>query len=180
MRVLDIFRYCLSMKEEQKKWEGLFRGSVLSAAISKHVSYIASADTRAQGLILLNAALVPLAINGIQTDSLHLAAILCMLTSLFTITLCIFCLFPKRLPLKGTNKNILHYVEFSALSEEAFLDQMKGLFNDKEKLTEAAVRDLYHLGSRIVGPKYVFLRYAYIVFLLGQLTAVLVALMNSK
>jgi Family of unknown function (DUF5706) len=168
------------MLEEQKQWEGLFRGSVLSAAMSKHVSYVTSADTRAQGLIILSAALIPLAINGMQLDSLRPAAMLCMLTSLLTISLCIFCLFPKRLSLKGNRKNLLHYVEFSTLSEHEFLGEMKELFHDKEKLAEAAVRDLYHLGSKIVRPKYVFLRFAYIVCLVGQLTAVFVALLNRQ
>lgn len=174
-----MFGYSFIMEEHLKKWESLFRGSVLSTAISKHVSYIASADTRAQGLILLNAALVPFTINGMQTHSLKPAAIICMLTSIITIILCIFSLFPKRLSLKGPEKNILHYVEFSTLSEEEFLVHMKGLFSDKEKLAETAVRDLYHLGSKIVGPKYMFLRFAYIAFLIGQLTAVLVALQSS-
>jgi hypothetical protein len=164
------------MKEQQQKWEGLFRGSVLSATIAKHVSFITSADTRAQGLILLNAALVPLAINGMRTDALRTAAILCILTALLTITLCIFCLYPKRLRSKRKDGNILHYVEFSALSEEVFLSEMKELFSDKEKLAEAAVRDLYHLGSRIVAPKYLFLRFAYLVFLVGQLLAAFLAL----
>ncbi len=164
------------MQDEQKRWEGLFRGSVLSATIAKHVSYITSADTRAQGLILLNAALVPLAINGMRTDAVRPAAILCIITALLTITLCIFCLYPKRLSKKGEKKNLLHYVEFSSLPETVFLEGMKDLFSDKEKMAEAAARDLYHLGTRIVGPKYLFLRYAYIVFLVGQLTAALLAL----
>jgi hypothetical protein len=161
--------------EQQAKWSGLFRGSVLSAAIAKHVSFISSADTRAQGLILLNAAFVPVAINGMRVDALRPASILCLLTCLITITLCIFSLYPKRFRSK-TGKNLLHYVDFSTLDEATYMEHMRELFHDKEKLAEAAARDLYHLGSRIVAPKYLFLRFAYIVFLLGQLSAVLLAL----
>lgn len=163
------------MPDDQQKWEGLFRGSVLSTAIQKHVSYLLSADTRAQGLILLNSALVPLALNGMLTDDLRTAATICALTSLLTITLCIFCLYPKRLSGKGESRNILHYVEFSRMTEEQFLAEMRGLFADKEKLAETAVRDLHHLGSKIAWPKYLFLRMAYAVFLVGQLTAALLA-----
>jgi len=168
------------MDEQQKKWEGLFRGSVLSTLINKHVQTGVMADTRAQGLILLNAALVPLAINGMNTDALQTAAIICAITSLLTITLCIFCLYPKRLPPRGGHKNLFHYVVFSKMKEEDFLEEMKALFADKEKLAEAAVRDLHHLGSRIVAPKYFFLRTAYCVFLVGQLSAALLALSASR
>jgi len=165
--------------EQQQKWEGLFRGSVLSSTIAKNTALITSSDTRAQGLMLLNSVLVPLAINGMKTEELRAAALLSIVTALVTITLCIFCVYPKRLRSRAGTKNILHYVEFSALSEEAFVSQMKELFADKEKLTEAAVRDLYHLGSRIIAPKYLLLRWAYLVFLVGQLSAALIAIRNA-
>ena len=158
-------------EDQQQKWEGLFRGSVLSTAIQKHVSYLLSADTRAQGLILLNSALVPLALNGMRTDDLRTAATICALTSLLTITLCIFCLYPKRL----AGRNLLHYVQFSRLTEEQFMDEMRGLFADKDKMAEAAVRGLYHLGSKVVRPEWLFRRLAWAVFLGGQLSAALLA-----
>ena len=167
------------MDEQQQKWEGIFRGSVLTAAFAKHISFLTSADTRAQGLILLNAALVPLSLSGMQTQNLRLAATMCALTSLVTITLCIFSLYPKRIGAKN-RKNILHYVQFGAMREEEFLEQMRVLLADKQQLTEAAVRDLYHLGKNILAPKYVFLRLAYISFLVGQLPAALIAVQASR
>ncbi len=166
------------MPTDQERWQGLFRGSVLSAAIAKHVSFLTSADTRAQGLILLNSALVPLAINGLRTPAYHLASTICVLTALVTICLCIFSLYPKRLGSK-TSKNLLHYVSFSNMSEKAYLEEMKKAFADNEILAEMAVKDLHHLGSKIIKPKYFFLRVAYAVFLLGQLTAALAAIMVS-
>lgn len=168
------------MEDQQRKWEGLFRGSVLSATLNKHVGYFTSADTRAQGLILLNTALVTLALNGMQNEELRSAALLSVITALFTMTLCIFSLYPKRLPSKRDSENILHYVQFSAMSEVEFLAQMKDVLADRDKLAEAAVRDLYHLGSKIIGPKYMFLRFAYIVFLLGQLTSALWAVAATR
>jgi hypothetical protein len=166
------------MPTDQERWLGLFRGSVLSAAIAKHVSFLTSADTRAQGLILLNSALVPLAINGLRTPAYHLASTICVLTALVTICLCIFSLYPKRLGSR-TAKNLLHYVSFSNMSEKAYLEEMKKAFADNEILAEMAVKDLHHLGSKIIKPKYFFLRVAYAVFLLGQLTAALAAIMVS-
>lgn len=165
--------------DDQRKWEGLFRGSVLSMCVSKHTSFITSADTRAQGLILLNTALVPLALSAMQTAELRTAGLLCALTALITITLCIFCLYPKRLPSKTGLPNLFHYVEFSRLEESDFLERMGTIFADKEQLAQAALRDLYLLGSRIVQPKYAFLRLAYATFLLGQLTAALLAVAAS-
>lgn len=165
---------------EQKRWEGLFRGSVLSSAITKHVTYLTSADTRAQGLILLNSALIPVALSGIQTEILMPAVMLSIFTALMTITLCVFCLYPKRFLSDNGSINILNYVEFSKLKEEDFLNRMRDLFADKEKLAEAAARDLHHLGTKIVGPKYMFLRFAYIVFLVGQLSAVLLAALKMR
>lgn len=164
------------MDEQRQKWEGLFRGSVMSSMIAKNTAMLTSSDTRAQGLILLNSVLVPLAIKGMENDAFRSAALLSILTSLITITLCIFCVYPKRLRSKSGTRNILHYVEFSRISEDAFVGEMKNLFADKEKLAEAAVRDLYHLGSRILAPKYFFLRIAYVVFLVGQPIAALLAI----
>ncbi len=166
------------MSEEQQKWEGLFRGSILSTAITKHVQYLTSADARAQGLILLNSALIPLALNTISKTPFQSAAFLCLFTSIVTICLCIFSLYPKRLKL-GT-KNLLHYAEFSQMSENEFLLEMKAQFADKEKLAETAARDLYHLGSKIIAPKYFFLRLAYGVFLIGQLSAILAAVLATR
>lgn len=167
------------MDEQQQKWEGLFRGSVMSSMIAKNTAMLTSSDTRAQGLILLNSVLVPLAIKGMEDDALRPAALLSIITALITITLCIFCLYPKRLKSKSGTRNMLHYVEFSSMSEDEFVGSMKALFADKERLAEAAVRDLYHLGSRIVAPKYLLLRYAYVVFLVGQLTAALLAISKA-
>jgi hypothetical protein len=165
------------MTEDQQRWEGLFRGSVLSTAITKHVSYLTSADTRAQGLILLNSALIPLALSGFLQETLRYPSLLCLLTALLTICLCIFSLYPKRIGVGKGRGNLLHYAEFGRMGEEAFVERMKEHFADKEKLAEAAVRDLYHLGSKIVAPKYFFLRCAYAVFLVGQLSAVLWAVL---
>lgn len=163
---------------ENKRWEGLFRGSILSSAFSKHITYLTSADTRAQGLILLNSGLVTLALGGIQSETFRLAAMLSLFTALLTITFCVFCLYPKRLSTKNEPVNILHYVEFSKMTQEDFVVRMRDLFADKEKLAEAAVRDLHHLGSKIVSPKYIFLRLAYCIFLIGQLSAVLMAVIE--
>lgn len=167
------------MEEQQQKWEGLFRGSVLSSTVAKNTALITSSDTRAQGLILLNSVLVPLAISGMKTNDLRAAALLSIVTALVTITLCIFCVYPKRLRSKVGTMNILHYAEFSALDEEAYVRLMKELLNDKEKMAEAVVRDLYHLGTRIIAPKYLLLRIAYLTFLIGQLSAVLLAMTNA-
>lgn len=164
--------------EDQQKWEGLFRGSVLSTTIQKHVAYITSAHQHAQGLIVLNAALVPLAITGMAPPHLRTASLLCILTALITITLCIFCLYPKGLRSKSGRVNLLHYKEFSSLAEFDYLDRMRELLSDKEKLAEAVVFDLWHLGHRIVAPKFVILRVSYVVFLVGQLTAALLAISN--
>ncbi len=167
------------MEEQQQRWEGLFRGSVLSSTVAKNTALITSSDTRAQGLILLNSVLVPLAISGMKTSDLRAAALLSIVTALLTITLCIFCVYPKRLRSKVGTRNILHYAEFSTLDEETYVRLMKELLNDKEKMAEAVVRDLYHLGTRIVAPKYLLLRIAYLTFLIGQLSAVLLAMTNA-
>ncbi len=163
------------MNDDSERWPGLFRGSVLSATIAKHVSYVTSGDSRAQGLILLNSALIPLALNGMAHQELRTAATLCLITALATICLCIFSLYPKRLKGKEEGVNLLHYAEFCRLSERDYLDRMRALCEEPGRLAEAVARDLYHLGTRIVAPKFLLLRFAYIVFLLGQLTAALLA-----
>ena len=84
-----VVRYPLGMPtfadEQKKKWEGVFRGSILSATMTKHTSYIGFADQRAQGMIGINAILIPVALTGLKTVTFHTAAMVSLVTSIVVI-----------------------------------------------------------------------------------------------
>lgn len=164
-------------RREQGPPQPVFRGAILSATIAKHVSYFISADNRGQGLIALNAVLIPVAFSGLRyAGELRAAALVCILTALVTICFAIFALYPKRFgPKDKSFINVLHYSHFGRISEAEYIKRMAVLYEDNDKLAEVAARDLYHFGTRILGPKIMLLQGAYLAFLFGNLIAVMLA-----
>jgi hypothetical protein len=159
------------MDSQDERWAGLFRGGVISAIIAKHVGYLTSADTRAQGLIILNSGLASIALTGIKNPSYALPATLCIVTAIVTIILCVLALYPKQLGARSS-MNVFHYAHFKRMSEQEYLSEMKKALSDNSLLAEMVAKDLYHLGKKVLAPKYFFLRLAYAAFLIGQLVAV--------
>ena len=56
----------MNSEEGQKLWEGLSRGQAMSTTTNKFMTNIVLADKKAQGLILLNSILIPIALNWVD------------------------------------------------------------------------------------------------------------------
>lgn len=171
-------------KEEypnQLKWKALFRGSLLSTTINKHISYVGFADRRAQGIITINAILIPIALSKTTDPYFMWGAIIAIITALLSMTTAMISLYPKKY---GTKKHkhpdLLHFSQIQKYEEHDYLQHMKEALADTSILAEMAVKDLYHISTRILSPKFRWLKISYFLFLAGNILGVLIiALINS-
>lgn len=163
-------------KEEypnQSRWQGLFRGSLLSTTINKQINYVGFADRRAQGIITINAILIPVAINGSQNPLFQLGSILAVLTAILSISAATYSLYPKSYTTKKEHhKYLLHFSQIQKLSESHYMKLMKEALADTGKLAELATHDLYHLSTRILKPKFFWLKVSYFIFLFGYIISI--------
>lgn len=158
----------------QSRWQSLFRGSLLSTTMNKHVSYVGLADRRAQAIITINSILIPIALSGSQNDMFMRGSIVAIMTAIISISAAIFSLYPKRYGLKKhAHHDLLHFSQIQTLSEKKYLELMKEALEDTGLLAEMMTRDLYHISQRILHPKFFWLKISYFVFFIGNLFALL-------
>jgi len=69
-------------------------------------------------------------------------------------------------------KNLLHFSEIAALSEEEFLDEFSPIYNDRGALGQAVIKDIYDVSQCVLAPKFAFLKASYIIFFIGNLVAI--------
>lgn len=157
----------------QIKWKGLFRGSLLSTTINKHVSYVGFSDRRAQGIITINALLIPIALSGSQNPLFQMGSIITIFTAVLSICSSFISLYPKKYGHKThSHQDLLHFSQIQKLSENQYLELMRKALVDTSTLAEMAARDLYHLSKRVLGPKFFWLKISYFIFLIGNLIAI--------
>lgn len=166
----------------QLKWKALFRGSLLSTTINKHVNYVGFADRRAQGIITINAILIPIALSKTTDPYFMTGAIIAISTALLSMTTAMISLYPKKYGSKNhQHPDLLHFSQIQQYQEHDYLDQMKTALSDTSILAEMAVKDLYHISSRILAPKFRWLKISYFLFLAGNIIAVLaIAIINAS
>lgn len=159
--------------DDPERWQALFRAGTMSATTGKFFNYIKLADQKAQGLILLNSVLIPLALNWIERPLFHLPVIVTIVTGVFSIMMAIICLYPKsRKRKKNTPPNLLHFGDIGRMKEQDYLDAFMPVFNDLPRLSEACARDLHDIASRIIRPKFYWLRLSYLIFFFGNVGAI--------
>ena len=161
--------------KSQMLWQGLVRASILSATTHKLYRYISLADQKAMGLIIVNSAIIPFAMNGLDNHSdFKIPATLAIITGTISIMMAIICIFPKR---RGGRKpigqrNLLHFSEIAMLSEDEFMAEFNPVYNDRGALSQAVIKDIYDVSSRVLAPKFWLLKASYIVFFIGNLIAI--------
>ncbi len=164
-----------------KRWEGLVRANILSTTTNKLFGYIQLVDQKCMGLILLNSAIIPMAMNWMHQDKVFYPALISVLTGVLSIFIAIWCIFPKR---GRTTKadgepNLLHFTDIAAMSEEKYLELMRPLYNDRSLLGIAVIKDIHDVSSRVLKPKFKLLKASYIVFFIGNFAAVCVFLYRT-
>lgn len=166
----------VSLDEQNKMlWQGLVRASILSATTHKLYRYISLADQKAMGLIIVNSAIIPFAMNGLDSQSdFKVSATIAIITGVISIMMAIICIFPKR---RGGTKpigkrNLLHFSEIAMLSEEEYMAEFNPVYNDRGALGQAVIKDIYDVSHRVLAPKFWLLKASYLIFFIGDLIAV--------
>lgn len=166
---------------EQLRWEALLRGQVMSATVNKFTVILRMIDQKAQVMIFLNSLLIPICIRTIEEGSnFRDAAMVSVFTSIISILASIICIYPKRRYRKYGHRdlNLLHFNDIGHMSKEDYLSQFLPIFNDTSKLAEAAACDLYDTSRYSIIPKFVWLKFSYAVFALGNILAIVMAFMG--
>jgi hypothetical protein len=74
--------------------------------------------------------------------------------------------------------NLLFFGHFVSLDLERYVAEVMPLLRDNTKLAEAQITDIYEMGVYLERDKYRFLRYAFVTFVAGLLTAGVVEIID--
>lgn len=164
-------------QEQNKKWESLLRGQVMSATTIKLTQLLRMVDQKAQTMILLNSVLIPFCIKTYEAKMFEYAAAISIVTALLSIFSAIVCIYPKRKYRKNGDRdiNLLHFNDIGHMEEEEYIRLFMPEFNDPARLANLVVRDIYDTSRYSVIPKFVWLKVSYGIFFFGNLLAIIVA-----
>jgi hypothetical protein len=80
---------------------------------------------------------------------------------------------------KTSGFNILFFADFVRLSYEEFEMAMEEVMNDHSLTYQVQIRELYTLGTFLAKKKYLFLRLAYITFIIGAFASALIGFFSG-
>jgi len=155
--------------------EGLLRSNILSATTAKLYNYINLADQKATGLIILNSFIIPVTLNALHNEAFKISATIAILTSVASVFLAIWCIFPKRREASkpGGARNLLHFTDIGSLSEDDYMSRIRPIYADTNLLAEEVLKDIHDVSHRVLIPKFRLLKWCYSVFFVGNVLAIL-------
>ncbi len=148
-----------------------------------HVQLSMMADMKANGLMTISAIMMTFSAPFIIREQFRSAVIALMISSLLTIVLATFAVMPGTpLWIRKTAEpdvrhpkfNLLFFGTFVAMDYEQFEAAMEEVLNDASKTYEAQVREIFTLGVFLGTKKYRYLRFAYLVFVVGLFISALI------
>lgn len=131
------------------------------------------ADTKASILITVSSIVMTIALSRSSDPNLRPALLTLAVACLISLVLAIVAVLPTFSKKRGT-RNLLFFGHFATMSEDEFMGAMEQILTSQDSVYEAAVRDLYALGTYLHRKKYRFLRFAYIALLSGFILATMV------
>jgi len=167
-------------KEISSGWERAFRGTLLSTIISKQVTYVGLSDQRAQGIITLNALIIPICFQGLSNPKYFYGALIGIFTSCIVIVLATISILHRQHKIDESNPfDPFHFSHISKLELDDYLERMRKEIIETNNLAQLAIRDIHYVASQVLERKFFWLRLAYLVFLVGVLSAVTTTLISS-
>ena len=163
----------------QKRWEGLGRGQILSSTVNKLNNAIRLIDQKAQVMLVINSITIPIGLSWIQKEQFLLGAIAVILTALWTMFFSIIAIYPRSRKLtkikskKQNRSNLLHWGDIWAMSEEEYLQKVRPIVNDISLLTEACLKDIHDISANVLRHKFFWIRFTYYSFFLGNIIAII-------
>ena len=148
-----------------------------------HVHLSMMADVKANGLMTISAIMLTFSAPFIVREQFRCAVIALMISSLLTIVFATFAVMPgipfrirktARPAVHHPKFNLLFFGSFVAMEYEQFEAAMEEVLNDPSKTYEVQVREIYTLGVFLGAKKYRYLRFAYLVFVIGLFISALI------
>jgi len=160
----------------QKRWEGVARGQILTSTTNKLNNAIRLIDQKAQVMLVINSITIPIGLSWIQKEQFLTGAIIAIITAVWTMFFSILTIYPRsREKKKKTRKsaNLLHWGDIWCMSEKEYLDRIMPVVNDVNLLTEACLKDIYDLSANVLRHKFFWIRFTYYSFFLGNISALI-------
>ena len=155
------------------KWPAAFRGSILSALIAKHLSYIGFADRRAYAILTINSFLVPISLGGVNTPDFLPSIVIAMFTALLSILFAIISLLPKKYIKKDDSFHyLLHFSSIQEYDEDTYVREMAEALSNTSEIGRHVAHDLYRMSTMILGRKFYWLKWSFFSFLSGYSLAI--------
>ncbi|MBW2722047.1 MAG: hypothetical protein JRC67_07475 [Deltaproteobacteria bacterium] len=165
------------------------RGSHLDHLVRQtrmhHTQLSSMADMKANMLLTITSVVITLSVGYITEPHLKWAICVLIAFCLMTIGLATYAVMPK-IPFlakretaeitKTPGFNILFFADFIRLSYEEFEMAMEEVMNDPSLTYQVQIREL---GTFLAKKKYLFLRLAYITFIIGAFASALIGLFSG-
>lgn len=149
---------------------------MLGSVQAHHVQLSAMADLKAS--IVITAASIVLSVAvGFSVEDVRPSLLVLSGFMAVALVMAVLAALPKVRPKHHIGNelpkgfNLLFYGHFVSLDLERYVHEMQPLLHDNTKLAEARIKDIYEMGVYLEKDKYRFLRYAFVVFVAGLLTA---------
>ncbi len=144
-----------------------------------HVQLSAMADVKANMMLTISALIITFSIGHLSNPLLRWPVLVLIASCLATIISAAYAVMPKldrrfRPDLDNPDCNILFFGNFMNLEYEEYARLMEGVMNDASRVYEVQVREVYELGVFLGRRKYVYVRLAYLFFIVGLLASVAV------
>ena len=153
-----------------------------------HVQISMMADKKSNMLLTIAAVVITLSVRYLADPNLKWAALVLITFCLLTILLATYAVMPKipfsikpvsQQELNKPGFDLLFFVNFIRLEYKGFEAAMEEIMNDHNRIYQAQVREIYNIGTFLYKKKYRFLKLAYILFLSGLFSSILVVLLSG-
>ncbi len=149
-----------------------------------HVQLSYMADIKANMILTISSLMIPLSLRYLSEPEFKWPAIIMVLFCISTVILAAVAAMPG-VPLTGPRNNvkpdindpsynILFFGNFFSLDYPAFVEAMEEIMNDHSRTYEMQLREIYVTGKYLAKNKYRFVRLAYLSFITGLLTTLVV------
>jgi hypothetical protein len=139
-----------------------------------HVQLSLMADTKASILITISSIVLTIALSRSNEVQLRPALLTIAGSSLVSLLLAIIAVLPVFAEPRRGKRNILFFGHFANMSEDDYMEELRGVLTTDAALYEVAIRDIHSLGVYLYKKKYRFLRFAYVAMLSGFIIATFV------
>ncbi len=151
---------------------------LMQSAQRHHMQLSQMADNKASMLITVSSLVLTVSISRLNDPELRLSIIVLTSFTLAALLMAILAVLPKYRPLRLTDTsklptffNPIFFAHFSELPREQFFDLLGKTLRHDAGVYEVLANDLYSIGLYLARHKYRYLRFAYLFFLSGFISA---------